>query len=165
VTSIPLGPDQSTATATKVALLDVGLWCAKGAAARLTGEAAYFHELHWFVPREAASLERWRESGALYKAKKWDDDTYANWLEREVVPFWREADTRFGKVALEPKSSSYGNLQLLQMVSSGRVRAFELAVQGLRQHNSEVARDATQELARIDAQIGERAAKANHARD
>jgi rhomboid protease GluP len=104
-----------------VALLGVGLWCAKGAAARLTGEAAYFHELHWFVPREAASLERWRESGALYKAKKWDDDTYANWLEREVVPFWREADTRFGKVALEPKSSSYGNLQLLQMCTISSV--------------------------------------------
>jgi predicted transglutaminase-like cysteine proteinase len=86
-------------------------------------------------------------------------------LEREVVPFWREADARFGKVALEPTSSAYENLQLLQTVSSGRVRAFEVAVQGLRQHNSEVAKDAMQELARIDAQINERAAKANHARD
>jgi rhomboid protease GluP len=130
---------------------------ARSATTRLTGEGLYAATVHWFTPGEIAALQRWRELGALADADKLDDDTYAERIEREVVPFWREADLRLKKIELPKTSSDYESLLLLRSVATGRLRAYQLAQQGLRQHDSDLADRAADDLQRIDESVRKRA--------
>jgi len=114
--------------------------------------------VHWYVPGEAAALERSHELSRLAKAGKWDDDTYASGLDGEIVPFWKDADARLAKVDLEPTSPSYSNLQFLRTVTNGRLRAYQLSVRGLRRHDANTAAAAKRDQERIDELINDRIA-------
>lgn len=118
-------------------LLAIGVSAAKYASKRLTGEGLYAATVHWFGPREERALRRWHELGALAKGGKWDDATYANRIEGEVIPFWREADVRLLKVDLPATSSAYGDLRFLRSVTHDRLHAYELVARGLRQEDGD----------------------------
>jgi rhomboid protease GluP len=144
-----------------LALLLAGIASAHWATARLIGEVAYLHVLHWFTPRESDAILRWHELAHLAVAGKWNEDTYANKVEDEIVSFWKEADARLGKLDLKTDSASYENLRLLQSVADGRLGGYRLVVQGLRKHDSDLAAKALRDLASIDALISERVARGN----
>jgi rhomboid protease GluP len=137
-------------------LLGIGVSAAKYSSTRLTGEGLFAATAHWFEPRENAALQRWLDLGALAKADKLDDDTYANRIEREVIPFWSEADSRLAKVDLPITSSAYESLQLVRSVTRDRLHAYQLVLQGLRQHDADVAGGAVDDLQRIDDRINKR---------
>lgn len=158
VTGQPLSAVQtrerlSRLAATALALLLAGAASANMAATQLAGNAAYLHVLHWFGPREAGALYRWRQLGHSAATGKWDDDTYADALEHRVLPFWLEADARLGKLYLEPDSAYYKNLQLLKAVADGRLAGFRLMVQGLRRHDPAMANKAIGDLQGVDVLI------------
>jgi membrane associated rhomboid family serine protease len=60
-----------------ILVLGIGVSAAKYASTRLTGEGLYAATVHWFGPGEDAALRRWLELGALARADKLNDDTYA----------------------------------------------------------------------------------------
>jgi membrane associated rhomboid family serine protease len=146
----------SFAAATGILLLGTGVSAAKYASTHLAGDALFAATLHWFQPGEDGALERWYRLGVLSKAGKWDDTTYANRIEREVIPFWKEADSRWAKLDLPLTSPTYDSLELIRSVANDRLYAYRLAVKGLRQHDAKIAANAMQELQQIDERINER---------
>jgi membrane associated rhomboid family serine protease len=138
-------------------ILSIGVSAAKSASKRLTGEYLYVAMVHWFGPGAVDALQRWRRLGTLSKANKWDDATYANRIEAEVIPFWKDADARVAKIELPTSSDNYENLQWLRPLTHDRLHAYQLAVEGLREHDPKISADAIQELNRIDARIVEKA--------
>jgi rhomboid protease GluP len=151
------------AAATSVLLLGLGVSVAKHSSTRLTGEALYAATVHWFKPEVVSALQRYRELAALARASRWDEKTYANRIEREVIPFWSEADARLAKLDLPITSDSYESCQWWRSVTHDRLHAYQLTVQALRQNDNKVALEAREELQRIDDRIDERA-KARSAR-
>jgi rhomboid protease GluP len=139
-----------------ILVLGIGVSAAKYASTRLTGEGLYAATVHWFGPGEDAALRRWLELGALARADKLNDDTYADQIERDVIPFWSEADSRLAKVDLPTTSGAYESLQMLRSVTSDRVHAYQLVLQGLRQHDADVAGSAVDDLHRIDDRVNKR---------
>jgi rhomboid protease GluP len=145
------------ATATSVLLLGLGVSVAKHSSTRLTGEALYAATVHWFKPGVVSALQRYRELAALARASRWDEKTYANRIEREVIPFWSEADARLAKLDLPITSDSYESCQWWRSVTHDRLHAYQLTVQALRQNDNKVALEAREELQRSDDRIDERA--------
>jgi rhomboid protease GluP len=141
------------AAVTGILLLGVGVGAAKHASMGLSGDGLFAATVHWFGPKEARALHRWRELAVLAKANKWDDPTYANRIEGEVIPFWREADVRLSKLDLPTTSGAYDSLQLIRSVTHDRLRAYQLFAQGLRKDDERLIADALQELQRIDQRV------------
>jgi rhomboid protease GluP len=145
----------SFAAAMGVLFLGTGVAAAKYASARLTGEAQFAATVHWFQPGEDGALQRWHKLGVLSKADKWDDTIYANRIEREVIPFWKEADSRWAKLDLPLTSPAYDSLELIRSVAKDRLYAYQLTVKGLRQHDASIAENAMLELQRVDDRVKE----------
>jgi membrane associated rhomboid family serine protease len=140
-----------------ILLLGAGVSTAKYSSKRLTGEWLYAATLHWFMPGEVSALQRYRELAALARAGKWDGKAYANRIEREVIPFWSEADARLAKLDLPITSDSYESCQWWRSVIHDRLHAYQLTVQALRQNDNKIALQAGEELQRVDDQVHERA--------
>jgi rhomboid protease GluP len=139
-------------------LLSIGFWSAYMASTRLTDDAGYLHELHWFAARQSKTVNRWHELARIAIKEKWDGDTYAGWLERDILPFWREAAARLGKPKLPPTSVSYENLQFLLSVAVRRARDYDVVVQELRKGDDSSTLDsALEDLGKIDVEINDRA--------
>jgi hypothetical protein len=69
---------------------------------------------------------------------------------------------RVGILELPPTSVAYENLQFLRSVATGRARAYELVVQGLRKKvDSSILNSAPADLAHIDALINDMALRVN----
>ncbi len=139
-----------------ILLLGIGVSTAKYSSARLTGEGLFAATVHWFKPGEVSALRRYGELAVLARAGKWNDDTYGNRIERDVIPFWIEADQRLAKVDLPITSSEYEILQLFRSVTSDRLHAYQLVLQGLRQHDADIAASAVDDLQRIDDRVNKR---------
>jgi rhomboid protease GluP len=134
-------------------VLAVGVWGAKEESTRLTGQGLFAQTLHWYVGRESANLALWHGSRHLATTLHWSDVAYANWLDREVVPFWQEADRRFQRIELAKTSPSYSHLESFQMLASGRLHGFQLIGQGLRQHDDEMTTAGMDEITKGDELI------------
>jgi rhomboid protease GluP len=145
------------AVVTSGLVLGIGVSTAKSASTRLRGESLYWATAHWFRHKERNTLDRFQELAVLAEKEKWDENTYANRIEREVIPFWSEADVRFAKVQLRPSSGNFESLQWLQSISHDRLHAYQLTVQSLRKDDNKMADRAVEELQRIERRASERA--------
>jgi len=134
-----------------------GAWSAKVESTRLTGQGLFAQTLHWYAPRENANLSLWHGSRHLATTLHWSDETYANWLDREIVPFWAEADRRFQRIELAKTSPSYSHLESFQELASGRLHAFGLIVSGLRRRDEEMTSAGADEIKEGDKLIHEKA--------
>jgi rhomboid protease GluP len=140
-----------------ILLLGVGVAAAKYSSKRLTGEGLYAVTMYWFKPEEQLSLGKLQELGHLAKTEKWNAVMFGDRIERDVVPFWKEADAKLALVDLPTTSEEYEDLQWLRSITHDRTRALELLVQGLRaKDGNEMVDDAASELKRIQARIVER---------
>lgn len=136
-----------------IVLLGLGVWSAQHATQRLTGEGLFARTMHWFRPREIIAIDRWRDLGRTRKAGKSDDLAYANALDAEVIPFWRNAVARLDDIDLEPQSPSYGSLQFIRNVADGRLHAIERLVRGLRLHDGAMSAQAARDMGSVDEMI------------
>ena len=139
-----------------IVLLGTGIAAAKSAVERLSGDALYAATVHWIDLGEDGALDRWHQLGALAKAGKWDGETYANRIEAEVIPFWREANERVVKINLPMTSENYESLQWLRSVTHDRVHAYQVIVQSLRQDDKNMSDQGLEELKDIQDRIDER---------
>jgi len=117
------------------ALLAGGLWWAQSAATALAGEGLYWHTVHWVLTGEHSADSRFNRALALMKTGQQDRRALAEEVERNVLPFWRQASVRLATIELAPNSPYVPTLQLLRDVSDGRARAYELLSEGLRKND------------------------------
>jgi membrane associated rhomboid family serine protease len=143
-------------TSVAVCVLAVGVWGAKEGSTRLTGQGLFAQTLHWYLGRESANLALWHGSRNLATTLHFSDEAYANWLNREVVPFWAEADRRFQRIELTKTSPSYSHLESFRELASGRLHAFGLIVSGLRQHDEKMTTAGADEIRAGDKLIHEK---------
>jgi hypothetical protein len=78
-------------------------------------------------------------------------------LEKEVLPFWREASDRLAAIDLKPGSPHLAKLELFEDIVDARVNGYERFAEGLRKNDAEEIKVAIKTLKDI-----EETAKAGH---
>jgi rhomboid protease GluP len=141
-----------------VLFLAGGLWCAQRGSASLVGEGLYWHTVHWFRAGEHTANDHFNAALSLIKAGPLTQLGFAERLEHDVLPFWREASDRFAAVHLAPDSPNLSSLQILQTVSDGRVEGYDLFSSGLRRNDPKEMTNAREKLAQVDKLLAEQAA-------
>ena len=72
-------------------------------------------------------------------------------LEKEVLPFWRQASDRLAAIQLRTDSPYRSNLHFLQEMSDARVDAYELLDEGLRKNDRQKVETAEQKLNQLES--------------
>jgi rhomboid protease GluP len=136
-----------------VLFLAGGLWCAQRASASLVGEGLYWNTFHWFRGGEKTANDHFNAALRLTKAGPLTQLGFAERLEHDVLPFWREASDRFAVIHLAPGSPNLSSLQLLQTLSDGRVEGYELLASGLRRNDRKEMTNGREKLSHVDRLI------------
>jgi rhomboid protease GluP len=136
-----------------VLFLAGGLWCAQRASTSLVGEGLYWHTFHWFRAGEHVANDHFNAALSLNAAGPLTQQGFAERLEHDVLPFWREASDRFALIHLVPGSPSFSALQLLQSFSDGRAEGYELLASGLQRNDRKEMTNAREKLAQVDKLI------------
>jgi rhomboid protease GluP len=131
-----------------VAVLAVGLWWVQTAAT--SGDQLYWHTVRWLLAGERSVNGRFNDTLALVKAGKQNQRAFADQVERDVVPFWRQASARLSLITLSEDSPNLPALERLREISNGRARAFELLSEGLRKNDTREISTAEREMKRVD---------------
>ncbi|HEV7715790.1 MAG TPA: rhomboid family intramembrane serine protease [Steroidobacteraceae bacterium] len=158
-------PPLTTAIAAAVvagAMLFAGIaFIVPNTANRLKGTAAFWNAQHWISTRELAASRKQSELWQQVHAKKLDDNAFANAIESSVLPVWREADRRVGRVVLPSGSPLEAQLEYLRAFIGSRRNAYELCIAGARAHDPATLDRCVKELARGDAMAHRPGAKTN----
>jgi rhomboid protease GluP len=136
-----------------VVVLAVGVWFAQRAAASIVGEGLFIRTVHWIGVREPTMIRKF--NAALAKDNQ-DHSAFIATLEKEVIPFWREAGDRLAAVQLPRNSPNSSNLENLQDLSDGRADAYQLLDDGLRKDDPKVIATASQDLKKVEEAAKER---------
>jgi rhomboid protease GluP len=134
-----------------VAVLGCGFWFAQQAAASLAGEGLYWHTVHWLAAGERNANRHFNAAVVMAKANKGNPSLILEPLEKEVLPFWRQASDRLSAIQLRTDSPYRSHLDSLQDMSDARADAYELLDEGLRTHDRQKAVTAEQTLKQIDS--------------
>jgi hypothetical protein len=118
-----------------MALVGAGVWCAQSACASLGGECSYQHAIHWFHAGAQSADSKFNAALHLAKDAKLSDLAFADRLESDVLPFWRQASARTSDIQLEPTSPHLPALELFQSLSKTNVHGYELLAEGLRKND------------------------------
>jgi rhomboid protease GluP len=132
-----------------IVLLVGGVWFAQRASATLVGEGLYWHTIHWFRAGERSANSKYNAALVLAKADKGNLLALTDRLDNDILPFWREASARLSAINLAPTSPNFSALQLFQSQSEGRVHAYKLFAEGLRNNDSQEIGAAELELNRL----------------
>jgi membrane associated rhomboid family serine protease len=133
-----------------VALLAGGFWFAQRASASLVGEGLYWHTVHWLAAGERAASKHFNSAVAMARAHEQSPAVIVEPLEKEVLPFWRQASDRLAAIELRTDSPNRSNLDFLQEISDARADAYELLDEGLRKSDRQKIETAAQKLNQID---------------
>jgi membrane associated rhomboid family serine protease len=98
----------------------------------LTGDAQYYHTLHWFIPREISTNDAYIELGARLDNHALTKPQLASEIEDKVVPFWTEARDRFNAVDLKYNDALNSRLERLRDISELRLEGAKRCAQALR---------------------------------
>jgi rhomboid protease GluP len=131
-------------------LLAGGFWFAQRASASLVGEGLYWQTVHWLTAGERATSDHFKSAVAMARANKQSLSVIVEPLEKEVLPFWRQASDRLAAIELRTDSPCRSNLDFLQEMSDARADAYELLDEGLRGNDRQKVETAEQELNRIE---------------
>lgn len=137
-------------------VLAAGVLIAKQAGTRLTNEGRYAATIHWFVPREAEAVNRWRVLAVAAKDNRWDGATFASRIESDIEPFWEEAQARWEKIDLPDTSAALDSLEFLQDLAADRLHAYGQLAQGLRTDDKKMLAAGYAGLEEADVRIRER---------
>jgi rhomboid protease GluP len=129
------------------ALLIAGVWWAQTRAAVLVGDGLYYRTVHSIRSREHAVNG---EFNVALKRSRQDPPSLERTLERDVIPFWREAADQLATIELPRNSPHRERLDTLLNISDRRAQAFQLLDEGLRSSDPQVIAAASQQLKQID---------------
>jgi hypothetical protein len=138
------------AAAVAAVLLAGGFWFAQRASASLVGEGLYWHTVHWLTAGERATSNHFKSAVSMARANKRGPSVIVEPLEKEVLPFWRQASDRLAAIELRTDSPCRSNLDFLQEMSDARADAYELLDEGLRRSNRQKVETAEQKLNQIE---------------
>jgi rhomboid protease GluP len=133
-----------------MALLGAGLLLTLRAASHLEGEGLFWHTQHWLVRNERAALDQWHNISERARRNILNDAQYADAVQAQVLPTWREAEHRLQQVQLPDSSPTAAKLHYLRDFVTSRRTAYELCIQGAREHSPDTFKRCTDELARGD---------------
>jgi rhomboid protease GluP len=142
--------------AVAAALLAAGFWFAQRASASLVGEGLYWHTVHWLTAGEQVTSNHFKSAVAMARANKQSPSVIVEPLEKEVLPFWRQASDRLAAIELRTDSPCRSNLDFLQEMSDARADAYELLDEGLRGNDRQKVETAEHDLNRIETQATQR---------
>jgi len=128
-------------------VLAVGFWFAQRASASIGGEGLYLRTVHWLALHEHTINGKF--NAAMAKNNQ-NHSALIETLEKEVIPFWREAGDRLAAIELPRNSPNESKLETLQDLSDGRADAYQLLDDGLRKNDSAVIATAGQNLKQIE---------------
>jgi len=128
-------------------ILAVGFWFAHRASASIGGEGLYLRTVHWLALHEHTINGKF--NAAMAKNNQ-NHSALIETLEKEVIPFWREAGDRLAAIELPRNSPNESKLETLQDLSDGRADAYQLLDDGLRKNDSAVIATAGQNLKQIE---------------
>jgi rhomboid protease GluP len=136
-----------------VLFLAGGLWCAQRASTSLVGDGLYWHTFHWFRAGERAANDHFNAALRLNAVGSLTQVGFAEQLDHDVLPFWKDASDRFAAIQLAPGSPNISRLQLLQTFSDGRVAGYELLASGLHRNDAKEISNAGAKLAQVEKLI------------
>jgi rhomboid protease GluP len=131
-------------------LLGTGTLFALRAASSLQGEGLFWQTQHWLARNERAALDQWLAISERARQNTLNDAQYADAVQSQVLPTWREAERRLQKIQLPDTSATFAKLQYLRAFVGSRRTAYELCIKGARDHNTDTFKRCTDELARGD---------------
>jgi rhomboid protease GluP len=137
-------------------VLAAAFWLAQRAAASMVGEELYQRTAHWIVVREPRVNSEFNAALSRDSNNKQDHSAFIETLERDVIPFWREAGDRLAAIQLSSNSPNISALETLQDLSDGRAEAYQLLDDGLRKKDPKVIATAGQELEKVEQAANER---------
>jgi membrane associated rhomboid family serine protease len=140
----------SQTVAVAAVLLSGGFWFAQRASASLVGEGLYWHTVHWLAAGERSTSNHFKSAVTMARANKQSSSVIVEPLEKEVLPFWRQAGDRLAAIELRTDSPCRSNLDLLQEMSDGRADAYELLDEGLRNNDRQKVETAEHKLSQIE---------------
>jgi rhomboid protease GluP len=143
------------AGATVAALILLG---AAGAAAKyranfLTGDALYYHTIHWFIPGEVKALQLYQQIGTQLDNHAITKPQFAAELEAKVIPFWAEARDRFNTIDLGSDDALDAKLEKLQEVAEQRLESYAHCAHELHHNKADAVSTCRSGNERVDALI------------
>ena len=138
------------------AVLALGAWFAQRASASIVGEALFQRTTHWIGVRETKINRKFNAALSLDTKDKQNHTALIETLERDVIPFWREAGDRLANVQVSSNSPNTATLEVLQDLSDGRADAFQLLDDGLRKNDPKMIAKANQDLKQAEQTANER---------
>jgi rhomboid protease GluP len=141
------------AGATVAALTILG---AAGTAAKYrtrTGDALYYHTIHWFIPREVKALQLYQQVGTQLDNQVLTKPQFAAEIEAKVIPFWTEARDRFNGIELPAGDALDPKLEKLQDVAERRLESYQHCAHELRLNKEDAVSTCNAESERVDALI------------
>jgi rhomboid protease GluP len=131
-------------------VLAVGFWFAQRASASMVGEGLYRRTAHWIGVREPVINSKFNAALSLDANDKQNHSALIETLEKDVIPFWREAGDRLATIQLSNSSPNTATLEVLQDLTDGRADAFQSLDDGLRKNDPEAIAKAGQDLKQIE---------------
>lgn len=139
-------------------VLAVGFWFAQRAADSMVGEGLYRRTAHWIGVREPAINGKFNAAVSLDTNDRQNHTALIQTLEKDVIPFWREAGDRLATIQLSKNSRNRTTLEVLQDIADGRADAFQSLDDGLRKNDPKAIAKAGQDLEQIEQTAKERRA-------
>ena len=137
-------------------LLAVGFWFAQRASASMVGGGLYWRTAHWIGVREPLINGKFNAALSLDAHDKQNHSALIHTLEKDVIPFWREAGDRLATIQVSNNSPTGAALEVLQDVTDGRADAFQALDDGLRKNDPEAIAKAGQDLKQVEQIAKER---------
>jgi rhomboid protease GluP len=137
-------------------VLAIGFWFAQRASASMVGEGLYRRTAHWIGVREPAINRKFNAALSLNANDKQNHLALIETLEKDVIPFWREAGDRLAAIRLSSNSPNRTILDSVQDLTDGRADAFQALDDGLRKNDPQAVAKAGRDLKQIEQTAKER---------
>ncbi len=137
-------------------VLAVALWGAQHAHASVGGEVQYWRTAHWISLREPIINKKFNAALALDVNHRLDHSALIGTLEKDVIPFWRDAGDRLATIELSSNSPNRSALEILEDIADARAGAYQLLDDGLRKHDPKELDAAGEDLKQVEQAARER---------
>ena len=133
------------------AVVPAGIWAAGRAASGHLDEQAFLRAWNRYSTGEPAALARMQAVVDDARQRKAGDDEVADLLERETIPFYRDALQQLGSASLPGDSPLAGQQAQAMAFTRSRVAGFELMAEGIRENDGAKLERAVRQLGVTDA--------------
>ena len=136
------------------AVVPAGIWAAGRAASGHLDEQAFLRAWNRYSTGEPAALARMQAVVDDARQRKAGDADVAELLERETIPFYRDALQQLGSASLPGDAPLAGQQAQAVTFTRSRVAGFELMAEGIHENDGAKLEQAVRQLGVTDAKTG-----------